>query len=674
MPVLSKLLVIIAIVATTPARAAARHAWRSAATVASSAPRPNIIFILSDDLGFGDYSISDGVNRTHAIPTPHIKSLADGGLKFQRGYSGPVCAPSRCTLVTGKHMGHCTIRGNDGSYRPLQDGDATVASVLKQAGYTTGLAGKWGLGDGDAATGYSTSGYPLARGFDWFVGQSSQGGCHNWYPSQVQNGSDISAALVRNQNINTQDCLHSTAPTCYWANDMAADTGVGFIRAHAHDPSPFFLYLATTTPHVGNLAGIANSWPTPLAYMSKFGDDGEFSDWPLDQRQFASATWAQDEIVGEILRELDAQGIRNDTLVMFSGDNGPDEHSFQFFDDPGPFRGKKRSLHEGGVRQTIAAYWPGTIAPNTTSEHLFAFWDLLPTAAELAGLDKAQWPVTDGVSAAQLFLGGAAAQTETHEYLYWEFCQNSRVDGLLPQVYAPGWTQAVRWDDGTHEWKAIRSNSDSAALLLYDLATDISESHSVAADPAHAAVVARALDFMAEAHTEDPYWKSSANASDKCCGFCYKHQGCPYPCVLAPDSPTPAPAPPPAPIPLTDLAGPWIAACGEGPCQFTLALGADDTITIHNDNSTSSCWGSGDGIISADGTVISGVACTSVPTCVRHATGKVTATTQTRWVDVEYPYEAGVQYTIVWEVKDDGNERHWPDWRRNVAHATLVPR
>ena len=285
----------------------------------SSAPRPNIVFILSDDLGFGDYSISDGVNRTHAIPTPHIQSLADGGVKFQRGYSGPVCAPSRCTLITGRHMGHCRIRGNDGSYRPLQDGDATVASVLKQAGYVTGIAGKWGLGDGDAVTGYNTTGYPLARGFDWFVGQSSQVGCHNWYPNLIQNNSDIAAILTRNQKIDNKNCLGTADPTCYWANDMAAETGVSFIRAHANGAAPFFLYLATTTPHVGNLAGEKNDWPTPFAYMSTFDAGGEFGDWPLEQRQFASATWAQDAIVGDVLKELDEQGIRDSTLVMFSG-------------------------------------------------------------------------------------------------------------------------------------------------------------------------------------------------------------------------------------------------------------------------------------------------------------------------------------------------------------------
>jgi len=638
-----------------------------------AAPRPNIVFILSDDLGFGDYSISDGVNRTHAIPTPHIQSLADNGMKFERAYSGPVCAPSRCTLITGRHMGHCTIRGNDGSYRPLQDGDATVASVLKQAGYTTAIAGKWGLGDGDAATGYNTSGYPLARGFDFFVGQSSQVGCHDWYPSVVQNQSDIGAAVAANQKIDTADCLHSASPVCYWANDMAEHEGVGFIRAHAHDAAPFFLYLATTTPHVGNLAGVGNSWPTPLAYMAHFGANStDFGAWPLAQRQFASAVWAQDMIVGAVLRELEAQGIRNNTLVMFSGDNGPDSHAFDFFDDPGPFRGKKRSVHEGGVRQTMVALWPGVIAPNSTSEHLLAFWDVLPTAADLAGLDRSEWPPTDGVSVGPLFVGGEAAQTETHEYLYWEFCCNSRVDGLLPQAYAPGWAQAVRFDDGAFEWKAIRSNSDSSKLLLYDLATDVSESHSVAADPSHAVVVAKALGFMEEAHVEDLYWKSSKNATDKCCASCFKHTGCGYPCVKAPGAPTPAPAPPPAPIPLADLAGPWTATCSGTPCQFSIALGSDRTVTVHNDNSTTSCWVSGDGIVAADGGTISNVACTANPKCVRHATGAVRAKALTQIVNGYYPYGAGTEYTITWTVSDGGNSE-WPEWTRTVMFDALVP-
>jgi arylsulfatase A-like enzyme len=549
---------------------------------------------------------------------------------------------------------------------------------LKQAGYTTGIPGKWGLGDGDSATGYSTSGYPLARGFDFFVGQSSQVGCHDWYPSVVQNQSDIASTVVANQYIDTKNCLHSATPACYWANDMAAREGVGFIRAHAHDAAPFFLYLATTTPHVGSLAGVVNAWPTPLAYMSRFGDgSGPYADWPLQQRQFASAVWAQDEIVGAVLRELKAQRIVQDTLVMFSGDNGPDSHALAFFDDPGPFRGKKRSLHEGGVRQTIVALWPGTIPPNSTSRHVFAFWDLLPTAADLAGLDRALWPATDGVSVAPLLTHGAAAQAETHEYLYWEFCDHSKVDGLLPQAYAPGWNQAVRFDQGAREWKAIRSNSDNRSVLLYDLATDVSESISVASNPAHAAVVAAALGFMREAHIEDRFWKSSQNASDECCASCFKHTGCPYPCVGVP-APTPPPSPP---IPLTDLSGPWSSTCSEGPCRFSLEVGADRTITIHNDNSTSSCWDSGDGIISVDGRTISNVACTAAPSCIRHASAVVRADQLTQTVNNYYPFGTGIEYTIVWNVDDtggmegpvDGRAHRWPDWKRTVMFDALVP-
>lgn len=489
------------------------------ATLASAAP-PNIIFILSDDLGYGDYSVSEGVNRTTSIPTPNIQRLASSGLKLVRSYTGPICAPSRCTLMTGRDMGHCTIRGNDGTYSPLTQTDVTVAAVLKTAGYTTGLVGKWGLGD------FGTSGYPLQQGFDYYVGQDSQVACHDWYPTTVNNNT-LQRQPLNDKHSLGPGCLDAplnpSAPTCTWANDLTKAEALGFIRRHAHGPKPFFLYLSTTTPHVGMLLGERSWYPVPYPYnQASFLD----SSWPRQLRDFASAVWAQDQMVGAVLDELEALDIEKDTVVFFSGDNGPDEHDFTVFDDTGPFRGKKGSLHEGGVRQTIAVQWTGTLAAGSRSTHLFAFWDLLPTAAELAGLARDQWPATEGISIAPLLTGDVASQ-ESHQHLYWEFCFYKETNGLLPQLYAPGWIQALRFDaaDGT-EWKAIRSNREG--VLLFNLTADVSESVDLAREKP--SVVTRLTRLMDVARSEALYWPSVASSKEKCCGNCYSAEGCPAPC------------------------------------------------------------------------------------------------------------------------------------------------
>ena len=485
-----------------------------ASAVLAAAGPPNIIFILSDDLGFGDYSISNPVNRTiAAIPTPNIQRIADNGIKFERSYSGPVCAPSRCSLMTGRHTGHCTIRGNDGSYTPLLPSDITVAKAL-QGIYNTALIGKWGLGD------FNTTGYPLAQGFDYFIGQDSQVSCHNWYPEVIQNQTNGAAQLPANVKSNLGAKCLDADPLCYWSNDMFKNEAVRFIKDYAHKDKPFFLYLSSTTPHSGELDGVSNEFPVPLSYAKEFKN----TSWASDQQFFASAVVAQDDMVGAILDVIQEENIEENTIVWFSGDNGPDDHPFALFDDPGYFRGKKRSLHEGGVRQTIAIQWKGTVLPKSDSHHMLAFWDLLPTAVELAGLPPV--PNVDGVSIAKLLKN--LDQKDTHEYLYWEFCEPSAVNGLLPQVYKPGWIQAVRFDDGDHQWKVVRTNGDQEFTYVWDLTNDISESHDLAKNRSD--IITRAISYMNASHVEDKYWKSGTAASPGCCRGCFKHGGCAKPC------------------------------------------------------------------------------------------------------------------------------------------------
>ena len=311
----------------------------------------NIVFMLSDDLGFGDVSIATGVEAPYRIPTPNIQRIADAGMVFRRAYSGQVCAPSRYMLMLGQHSGHCTIRGNDGSYCPLLPTDTTVAAALNGT-HTTALFGKWGLGN------YGSSGYPLSQGFGTFVGQDAQGACHDWYPLTIQNGTNDRAVLnTKNETHNGTVCLGpKPASTCTWMNDHDVDEAVAFIQSHASETRPFFMYLATTTPHIGHLGSSVpgtsgGKYPTPLVYREKLPKS-----WTTMEAkdhidaQFGSAVIAQDDIVGKVLDAINATGIEKRTVVFFSGDNGPDDHNFANFGDPGPFRGKKRSLHEGGIR------------------------------------------------------------------------------------------------------------------------------------------------------------------------------------------------------------------------------------------------------------------------------------------------------------------------------------
>ena len=348
---------------------------------------------------------------------------------------------------------------------------------------------------------------------------STQVACHNWYPSIIQNDTDGTQQLSSNANASESTCgdHHSK---CTWSNDLFSRRSIEVIREHAHDEAPFFLYFATTTPHTGFLKGNRSQYAVPGPY------DNRFPQYDQEQALFAAATSAQDDFVGAVLDELKSQGIEENTVIFFSGDNGPDSHPFNVFDDPGPFRGKKRSLHEGGIRQTITVQWKGHVIPNTTTDHLFAFWDLLPTAAELAGVPTSQWPTTDGVSAAPMLTGQPEKQ-DKHKFLYWESCYYGNASGLLPQQYAKGWGQAMRIDQNNTEWKAIRV--DREETLLYNLTADVSESVNVAAK--FPDVVKQIVALMEESHVENPYWKSNHNSSDKCCASCFSHAGCKAPCV-----------------------------------------------------------------------------------------------------------------------------------------------
>ncbi len=430
--------------------------------------RPNIVFILADDLGYGDL----GCYGQRVLRTPNLDRMAREGMRFTQFYAGcTVCAPSRCVLMTGLHMGHCYIRGN--AKVNLRPQDVTVAEVLKQAGYQTGLVGKWGLGH------EGSTGVPTRQGFDYFFGYLDQHHAHNYYPTFLLRNE----TRVRLPNVVPNEDRYgggvATVRRVY-SGKLLIDEALKFIDQHKDEP--FFLYFAPTLPHANNEARNRGM---------EVPDYGPWADrpWPEPEKGFAAMVSMLDDQVGQVLRRLRRHGLERRTLVIFSSDNGPHReggHNPDFFDSNGPLRGIKRDLYEGGIRVPTIAWWPGTIAPGTTSDHIGYFGDLMATVAELAGVECP--PDRDSISFLPTLLGRPQEQKQ-HKYLYWEF-------------YERGGAQAVR--EG--RWKLVRKPwNEHARVELYDLETDLGERHNVA--DKHPQVVKRLLGYLKEAHRPDPQWK-----------------------------------------------------------------------------------------------------------------------------------------------------------------------
>ncbi len=452
--------------------AGASAAFRTGKAYGGEGKRPpNIIFILADDLGYGDL----GCYGQEKILTPRLDRMAAEGMRFTQAYSGStVCAPSRCSLMTGMHQGHAFIRGNtsmiDRVRVPLRSEDITVAEVLKKAGYATGLVGKWGLGD----TG--TTGAPNAKGFDEFFGYTDQYLAHNYYPDKLWRN-DVEVTVEGNVLEAPNVCKTCTT----YSHDLFTTEALGFIERHKE--TPFFLYLAYTIPHANNEAKRFRENGMEVPSDEPYRD----KPWPQAQRNHAAMITRLDRDLGRVLDLLEEQGLARDTLVIFSSDNGVHKEGGvvpSFFMDSGPLRGIKRDLYEGGIRVPAIAWWPGTIAPKTVSDQTWAFWDFLPTAAALAGCEA---PGCDGVSILPTLKGSGDAQGQ-HEYLYWEFHEGA-------------FKQAVR----IGRWKAVRNGSD-ASLELYDLEQDLAENIDRAAE--HADIAARAAALFETARTESPHWPS----------------------------------------------------------------------------------------------------------------------------------------------------------------------
>lgn len=470
--------------------------------------KPNIIYILADDLGYGDL----GCYGQEKIETPHIDQLAREGKRFTQHYAGsPVCAPSRCVLMTGKHTGHAFIRGNhewgergevwdyakavedpnlEGQY-PIPENSTTIGTLLQSAGYTTGIVGKWGLG------GPLSHGIPTKQGFDFFFGYNCQRQAHTYYPKHLWKNEG--KVWLDNELIVPGTKLDEGAdpydPASYdkfnqpdYAPDLMFEEILNFVEQNRDNP--FFLYWASPIPHVPIQA--PQRWID--YYVQKFGDEepylGQHGYFPAryPHATFAAMISYLDENVGRLVETLKELDVYDNTLIMFTSDNGAGiggGSTAEWFDSAAPFvsqRGRtKGTVYEGGIRTPLIAVWPGHIQAGSESDHISAFWDVMPTLCELTGVDAPQ--ATDGISFLPTLLG--KEDQNVHDYLYWEF----------PSY---GGQQAVRL--GT--WKGMRRNILSEGdidIQLYNLETDLQEQNNVAAQ--HPEVVEQIREIMSTART-----------------------------------------------------------------------------------------------------------------------------------------------------------------------------
>lgn len=440
---------------------------------------PNIVYIMVDDMGYGDL----GCFGSKAVKTPNIDKLAKRGMMFTDAYAGcTVCAPTRSTLMTGYHMGRTYMRLNTGGV-PLRDEDVTVAEVLKKAGYRTGGFGKWGLGDID------TPGVPEKQGFDHFFGYYHQIHAHRFLPDYlVRNGKKV--ALPGNEGFYNKHKKPGAFPRVdpdtgqvrQYTQDLIFDEMKGFIKDAVKSGQPFFCYAPWTPPH--SEYKIPDDDPAWKLYKDK--------PWSNEAKVHAAFCSQVDRHVGETIALLEKLGVADNTIVFFTSDNGASERFEGELDSSGPLRGRKRDMHEGGLRTPLIVAWPGKIEPGKTSDLPTYSPDVMPTLAEIAGA-KAQAAVPkdiDGLSIAPTLLQRDAQLI--HEHLYWEW---SRYDWKKGELAANGLQQAVRMG----KWKAVKMGGDKP-MLLYDLSVDLGEQNDLS--KTHPKIAKQLAELMNSSRTK----------------------------------------------------------------------------------------------------------------------------------------------------------------------------
>lgn len=438
---------------------------------------PNVIFVLADDLGYGDL----GAYGQERIQTPNLDRMAQEGLRFTDFYAGStVCAPSRSVLMTGRHTGHTSVRGNSyGLEQTLKKSDYIVSEMLQDGGYATSLIGKWGLGKPEYGH------LPTEEGFDYFFGYADQTHAHNFYPEFLFQNTDM--VRLENEVVRRPPRPHGfrggyATKRVDYSHDLFMEEALEWVDEHSEEP--FFLYLALTIPHANNEARFSDEH-----HGMEVPDYGQYADeeWPEPQKGLAAMITRMDEGVGSLLDRIRELGLEENTLVLFSSDNGPHaegENDPDFFNSNGPLRGIKRDLYEGGIRVPMIAWGPGLIPAGRVTDHVGYFGDFLPTAAELARTTAPDGH--DGISLVPVLTGNEEAQAR-HDYLYWEF-------------YEQGSAQAVR----TNSWKAVRQPMLTGPIELYDLSVDLGETNNVADE--HPDIVREMERIMDEAHVPDHRW------------------------------------------------------------------------------------------------------------------------------------------------------------------------
>ena len=456
----------------------------SLSSLSARSAQPNLIWIMADDLGYADL----GSYGQKVITTPNLDRMAKEGMRFTQFYSGAtVCAPSRSVLMTGLHHGHTRVRGNAGQQNPaaqaLKEGDVTVASVLKKAGYKTALIGKWGLGNVGAAE----SGLPRKQGFDYFYGYLSQHHAHNHFPDYLwrnESKEPLSNIIVPVG----EDGAGYATEAIHYADDLFADDALKFVSENRQ--SPFFLYWSMVIPHANNERGRILG---DGAHVPDYGPYAD-KDWPKQDKGQAAMITRLDSYVGRMMDHLKSLGLAENTLVIFTSDNGPhneSKHDLERFDPNGPYTGIKRSLTDGGIRVPFIAWWPGKVTAGE-SAHVGYFPDWLPTAAELAGApapDK-----TDGISLVPALTG---KEQPKHEFLYWEFHEG-------------GFKQAALYQG---RWKGIRSGGSDSPVQLFDQRNDIAEQTDVA--DKNPDIATKIGDYLKTARTPLAEWEPQWRAGKK---------------------------------------------------------------------------------------------------------------------------------------------------------------
>ncbi len=442
---------------------------------------PNIILILADDLGYGDLSCFG----QKTLKTPRLDKMASEGMKLTQFYAGcTVCAPSRSVLLTGRHMGRTVVRGNSTQPIVIKPGQHTLASVLKKAGYATACVGKWGVGTPDNFTN------PNDVGFDHFFGYVNMWHAHNFYPEfLIRNGkveklqNEVAPKWKRWQDPKLPQAGRGVAvKKVQYAPDLFAKDALRFIREKQEQP--FFLYFAMNVPHANNEAGNQGM---------EVPDIGEFAkeEWPEPEKGFAAMIKNIDRDVGQILDLITELDLTEDTLVLFTSDNGPHQeggHKADFFNSNGQYRGIKRDLTEGGIRVPAIAWWPGTIKTGTTNDHQWYFGDFMATFAELAKT-KAPEDIDSDSFLSTLQGTPPEKQWSRKSQLYWEFLER-------------GSAQAVRFG----KWKAIRKPMFTGPIQLYDLSFDHEEKKDHA--KRRPDLVKHAKNLLDQSHEPNPNWKT----------------------------------------------------------------------------------------------------------------------------------------------------------------------